>query len=103
MNVSATFGTLAALFDAIVSAEDVTGTKPDPEPYLLALEKLSVPADRAVVVENAPLGVQAAKAAGLRVIAVPTTNPPGSLRGADAVIPSLGDVARVLENLGWLG
>ncbi len=92
----APFGELASLLDAVVSAEDVARTKPDPQPYLKALELLRVPPGQAVVVENAPLGVQAAKAAGLRVIAVTTTNPAESLRDADACVPRLADVAELL-------
>lgn len=92
----APFGGLASLLDAVVSAEDVARTKPDPQPYLKALELLRVPPGQAVVVENAPLGVQAAKAAGLRVIAVTTTNPAESLRDADACVPRLADVAELL-------
>ncbi len=94
----APFGVLAHLFEVVVSAEDVTRTKPDPEPYRKALELLHVPADEAVVVENAPLGIQAAKAAGLRVIAVTTTNPAESLDGADALVPDVRDVERILES-----
>ena len=95
----APFGELTSLFDAVVSAEEVTRTKPDPEPYRRALEELGVPAERAVVVENAPLGIESAKAAGLRVIAVPTTNPAGGLKGADVVVAGLHDVERALETL----
>lgn len=95
----APFGDLAALFDTVVSAEEVTRTKPDPEPYRKALEDLGVPAERAAVVENAPLGIESAKAAGLRVIAVATTNPADRLREADLVVADLRDVGRALQAL----
>lgn len=52
-----------------VTALDVTHGKPDPEPYLKGLEKAGVKAEEAVVIENAPLGVRAAKAAGIFTIA----------------------------------
>ncbi|MDR1652474.1 MAG: HAD-IA family hydrolase [Prevotellaceae bacterium] len=75
-----------------VTAFDVTRGKPDPEPYLLALSKAGVKQHQAMVVENAPLGVQAAKAAGLFTIAVNT----GTLQdkvladfGADIVLSSI--------------
>ncbi|MDR2824606.1 MAG: HAD-IA family hydrolase, partial [Prevotellaceae bacterium] len=55
-----------------VTAFDVVRGKPDPEPYLLAMKKSGVQPFEAMVVENAPLGVQAAKAAGLFVVAVNT-------------------------------
>jgi len=48
----------------LVSAEDVSRGKPDPEGYLLAAERLGVPASKTVVLEDAPVGVQAARAAG---------------------------------------
>jgi HAD superfamily hydrolase (TIGR01509 family) len=59
-------------FDVLVCAEDVSATKPDPEPYLLAAKLLGVlPAD-CVVLEDSPNGVASAEAAGCRVIAVPS-------------------------------
>ncbi len=98
-NAMAPFADLATLFQVTVSAEDVTRTKPDPEAYLRALRELRVSPEEAVVVENAPLGIQAAKAAGLRVIAVTTTNPAESLRAADVVVPQVEDVLRALDAL----
>jgi beta-phosphoglucomutase-like phosphatase (HAD superfamily) len=56
----------------MVTAFDVTIGKPHPEPYLQGLKKAGVLANNAIVVENAPLGVQSAKAAGLFTIAVNT-------------------------------
>jgi len=56
----------------MVTAYDVTKGKPDPEPYLQGLYKAGVKAGNAIVVENAPLGVEAAKAAGIFTIAVNT-------------------------------
>lgn len=90
------FGDLAPLFDVVVSAQDVSHTKPHPEPYERALRELGLPEDRVVVVENAPLGIESAKAAGLRVIAVTTTNPRASLAAADLIVPDLAGVAKAL-------
>jgi HAD superfamily hydrolase (TIGR01509 family) len=56
----------------MVTAYDVKHGKPNPEPYLMALKKAGLKADEAVVVENAPLGVQAGVAAGIFTIAVNT-------------------------------
>ena len=95
----APFGELASLFDAVVSAEEVTRTKPDPEPYARALAELGLPAKRAVVVENAPLGIESAKAAGIRVIAVTTTNPAERLREADVVVGGPDEEEGALESL----
>lgn len=83
-------------FDVVVTADDVKRTKPDPEPYLRAVEKLGVAKDEAIVVENAPLGIRSAKAAGLRVIAVTSTNPPDVLKDADVIAEKLADVEVLL-------
>lgn len=58
-------------FAAIVSGDDPVARKPSPEPYLLALERLGVPAAAAMAIEDSARGVAAANAAGLRVIAAP--------------------------------
>jgi beta-phosphoglucomutase len=57
-------------FDAIVSAEDVTAGKPDPEVFLEAAAKLTLPPSRCIVVEDAAVGVEAARRAGMRCIGV---------------------------------
>jgi HAD superfamily hydrolase (TIGR01509 family) len=78
--------------EKMVTAYDVKKGKPDPEPYLMALEKAGLQADEAIVVENAPLGVRSAKGAGIFTIAVNT----GILSdddlwqaGADVVLPDM--------------
>ncbi len=58
--------------DRIVSGREVTHGKPHPEPYLTALEKSGLKADEVVVIENAPLGIRSAKAAGIYTVAVNT-------------------------------
>jgi len=62
-------------FGALVCAEDVTATKPDPEPYLLAAKLLGVPAADCFALEDSPNGVASAEAAGCRVFAVPSLIP----------------------------
>ena len=62
--------TLESMFEDIVSAEDVTRGKPDPQVFLAAAERLGVPRDRCIVVEDAGVGVQAARSAGMRCIGV---------------------------------
>jgi beta-phosphoglucomutase len=61
---------LDGMFEAIVSAEDVTRGKPDPQVFLAAAERLGVPPDRCIVVEDAAVGVQAARSAGMCCIGV---------------------------------
>ena len=77
------------VFDLIVSAEDVSRGKPDPEGYLLALEQLGVQAADAVAVEDAAPGIAAAKAAGLHCVAVLGTAPRERLGEADEIASRL--------------
>jgi beta-phosphoglucomutase len=87
------------VFDVIVSAEDVARGKPDPEGYLLALQRLRLPAADAVALEDSPPGIAAAKAAGLSCVAVLGTVPRERLGQADEIVPRLdaGLVDRLLS------
>ncbi|MBD3289927.1 HAD-IA family hydrolase, partial [candidate division KSB1 bacterium] len=60
-------------FDVIITSDDVTETKPSPEPYLVAAEKLNVAPENCVVIENAPKGIESAKRAGMKCVALRTT------------------------------
>lgn len=85
--------------DMRVTAADVVRGKPDPEPYLKGLELAGVPADEAIVIENAPLGVKAAKAAGIFTIAVTTGPIPREAfesEGADIIFPDMPSFAEAL-------
>jgi HAD superfamily hydrolase (TIGR01509 family) len=90
-------------FPVIVSAEDVSAGKPDPEGYRLARAHLTrhvgreLLPERCWVIEDTPAGIAAGKAVGMRVLAVATTNPPAALRQADHIIFSLADIT--LEEL----
>jgi HAD superfamily hydrolase (TIGR01509 family) len=75
-----------------VSGSDVTKKKPDPEIFLIAIRRIGLRADRCVVFEDAPSGVQAAKAAGAKCIAVTNTVPVAELAGADLICSSLEQV-----------
>jgi HAD superfamily hydrolase (TIGR01509 family) len=78
-------------FDALVCAQDVTATKPDPEPYVLAAKLLGVPPEDCFALEDSPNGVASAEAAGCRVLAVPSLLPISSALGR-TVVPSLLDL-----------
>jgi HAD superfamily hydrolase (TIGR01509 family) len=78
-------------FDALVCAEDVAATKPDPEPYLLAAKLLGVDPGRCFALEDSPNGVASAEAAGCRVIAVPSLVAIGPAPGR-TVVRSLVDL-----------
>ncbi|SEP81884.1 HAD-IA family hydrolase [Microlunatus flavus] len=75
----------------LVTADQVEHGKPAPDPYLLAAERLGVDPTRCLVVEDAPLGLQAAKAAGCATLAVVTTTAREKLQ-ADAVVSDLSEV-----------
>jgi beta-phosphoglucomutase len=79
-------------WDAIVTGDDVEHKKPAPEIFLAAAQKLGLTAAECVVVEDAVNGVQAAKAAGMRCVAVAQTFPADQLRLADLVKARLADV-----------
>lgn len=80
------------LFTVIVTGDDVVHGKPAPDPYLLALKKLSIPAKDGVVIENAPFGIASAKAAKLRCLAIATSLPGEYLKQADEVFSSIKDL-----------
>ena len=80
---------IAGLFDTVVSDKDVSRGKPDPEGFLLAASRLEVLPIDCVVIEDAVAGVRAAKAAGMKCIAVINTNPAEVLAEADKVVDSL--------------
>ncbi len=85
-DVDALLGELRLLerFDAIVTAEDVTRGKPDPQVYLEAARRLAVAPADCVVFEDAISGVQAARTAGMRAIGVTTAHTRGELAAAGA-------------------
>ena len=80
--------------DVLVSADDITQGKPHPEPYLKAAAKLGVAPERCLVIEDAPAGIAAGKAAGARVVAVTTSHRAEELSAADAVYTSMDEVRR---------
>lgn len=80
-------------FAAIVSGEDVTRGKPDPQVYVLAAERLAMAPAGCVVVEDAPVGVQAARAAGAAVAALVGTAPRERYDGADVIVASLRELS----------
>jgi len=73
-------------FDVVVTADDITHPKPDPEPFSLAVRSLGAQPGRCLVIENAPCGIESAHRAGCRVIALCTTLEPADLREADWVV-----------------
>jgi HAD superfamily hydrolase (TIGR01509 family) len=83
---------LRSAFRAIVGANDVARTKPAPDPYETAVRRLGVQPSAAVAIEDSRWGLESARAAGLRTIALTTTYPAAALQDADLVLPSLDHV-----------
>jgi beta-phosphoglucomutase len=85
------------LFDTLVAMEDTQRGKPDPQVFLVAAERLGVPPERCLVVEDAPAGVQAARAGGMKCIAVKFVGHHDATTltnaGADLVVDSLAEVS----------
>ncbi len=83
---------LTSAFHAIDGADDVPRSKPAPDVYLAALARLEAAASRSVAIEDSRWGLAAARAAGLRTIALTTSYPAATLASADLVVASLDDV-----------
>jgi HAD superfamily hydrolase (TIGR01509 family) len=94
---------LSGRFAAIASLEDITRGKPDPEVFLVAAKKSGGSPRRSVVFEDATVGIQAAKAAGMWAVGVGTTHSLDALKraGADVVVPNLVDfpVSELVDHL----
>jgi HAD superfamily hydrolase (TIGR01509 family) len=101
-NIDAVFGegTLRGMFTAIVTAEDTRLSKPHPEGYLLGAARLGLPATRCVVFEDAPAGIEAGLAGGMRVVALTTTHAASELGQAHRVVDALSPELLTLID-GW--
>jgi len=90
---------LNGYFNALVTIDDVSNGKPHPEPFLKGAEKLNLEPQECIVVENAPLGIKSAKAAGTIVIAVKTTLTGKYLSEADYVLDDFPMVEKTINQL----
>lgn len=90
---------LDGYFEGFVCSDDVTNTKPSPEPYLKGLEKLGLNPEECLVIENAPLGIKAAKTASIKTIAIETTLGKEYLKEADLMVQSFSEIREAIENL----
>jgi beta-phosphoglucomutase len=86
-----------AKFQVLITGDMVQRPKPDPEPYLRAAGALAVSPARCLVVENAPMGIASAKAAGMTCIAICSTLPAAQLADADFVAQDHTGLRRLLE------
>lgn len=92
---------LEKCFDAVVSGEEVAEGKPSPEIYLRAAEKLATAPAECLVFEDSPLGVEAARRAGMKCVAVTNTHPAASLKEANRVVSSLEELD-LIELIRWI-
>jgi sugar-phosphatase len=76
----------------MVAADEVTNGKPHPEPYLKGAELLGVSPLECLVIEDAPAGIRAAQAGGMKVIALTSTYPASALSEADVVVEKLANI-----------
>ncbi|WP_407356177.1 HAD family hydrolase [Methanolobus sp. WCC5] len=87
------------IFDAIVSGEDVSKGKPDPEPYNRAVAMLGLNKNECFVVENAPLGIRSAKNAGLFCVGIPAYLDASKLQEADLILKDHDELVGYLNGL----
>jgi beta-phosphoglucomutase len=85
---------LRPFLSACVTGEDVTRGKPDPQVYQVAAERLCLPADRCLVIEDAPAGIEAARRAGMACIGLSGSHPAESLAAANQVVARLSDITK---------
>jgi sugar-phosphatase len=82
--------------EVLITADSIKNGKPHPEPFLLGVAALGVEPGRCLALEDAPPGIESARAAGMPVVAVRTSHPDGELQRATVVLDSLGEaVARL--------
>ncbi|MBA3349360.1 MAG: HAD-IA family hydrolase, partial [Actinobacteria bacterium] len=84
----------------LITAGDIVNGKPDPEGYLAAARRLGAPAEKCIVIEDSPAGLEAARAAGMKTIGVTTTFSAESLIPVDALVSSLEAVSLVRVDKG---
>ena len=83
---------LKRFFSELISAADVKNGKPDPEVFLTAARRLGIEPKRCLVIEDAPVGIQAAKSAQMKCIALTTTHPREELIEADHIAENLSEI-----------
>jgi len=88
--------------DVLVTSDDVVNGKPDPEPYLKGAERLGFRPAECLVIEDAPSGIQSARAGGMKVAGMASTYGAEKLRGADAVVKAFSGIRLSLNGIGRL-
>jgi mannitol-1-/sugar-/sorbitol-6-phosphatase len=88
--------------EVLVTSDDVTNGKPHPEPYLKGAERLGFDPVECLVFEDAPAGIQSARAGGMKVVGIASTYKADALGHADAVIGKLGEIKVTSNGAGRL-
>jgi len=84
-------------FDFVLTAADFVNLKPDPEPYLRAIERSGMAPESCMAIEDSERGLISAKAAGIRCIVVPTAlTRRGNFSSADRVCETIADILTIL-------
>lgn len=91
--------TIASQLTALVTADDVIHTKPNPEPYLKAVAKLNLKSEDCLVIENAILGIESAKAANCKCFALETTLTKSHLLQADEIFTTHKELLTKFETI----
>ncbi len=86
----------------MVTADDVVKGKPDPEPYVKGARGLGFEPKDCLVIEDAPAGIQSARAGGMRVIGLASTYAAAKLSAADAVVEKLAQIRVSIDGVGKL-
>ena len=90
---------IASCFQTLVGSDEVARAKPDPALFLQAANRLGIKPEACVVVEDSPRGIEAAKAAKMRVIGITTSFPKERLQQADVIIEHFAEIPQALERL----
>jgi HAD superfamily hydrolase (TIGR01509 family) len=91
---------LTSYFEFVLAREDCDRTKPNPDPYLLALERLGIRPESCVAVEDSERGLAAARAAGLRCLVIPNEITRScNFQGATAILPGAASVLAAVNDL----
>ncbi|MCZ7357885.1 MAG: HAD family phosphatase [Candidatus Methanoperedens sp.] len=85
------------IFQVIVDGDEVKKSKPSPEPYLMAVEKLGLGKEHCLVIENSPLGIRSAKSAGLRCLGIPTYLEREYLKEADVIVENHRELGKYIQ------
>jgi beta-phosphoglucomutase len=90
---------LAKAFEFVIAKEDVKAPKPDPEGYRLALAKLGLPGPDVVALEDSPGGIEAARKAGARVVAIGHRRPEGNWTAGASFLPDFIDLDQTFDQI----